>query len=68
MPILGDDTLSISFYGASPGITYTVETITDLQNWTTVGVELSEPDMAGNRTASVDLDSARHFLRLIVDD
>jgi hypothetical protein len=68
MPILGDDTLSISFYGASPGITYTVETSTDLQNWTTVGVELSEPDMAGNRTASVDLDSARHFLRLIVDD
>ena len=64
----GDGALSITFYGASLGITYTVETSSNLKDWTTQGVTLSGTDMAGYRTASVDLDLPRCFLRLTVND
>ena len=62
--VLGVDAISISFYGARPGIAYTVETSTDLQGWTTDGVTLSEPDLNGIRSASVDQTSPARFLRL----
>ena len=62
--VLGVDAISISFYGARPGIAYTVETSSDLQGWTTDGVTLSEPDLNGIRSASVDQTSPARFLRL----
>ena len=38
VPILTDDSLSLTFHAARPGLTYTVQTSTDLRNWTTEGV------------------------------
>lgn len=65
-PVLDGDSLSLSFYASSPGITYTVETSTDLQTWVTDGVIISDLDTNEQRTASVPLDSPRRYLRLAV--
>ena len=65
-PVLTADSLTITFHAAAPGITYIVQTSTDLQTWTTTGVTLSEPDLNGMVTGSVDRDGARHFLQLVV--
>ncbi len=61
------NTLSLSFHADSPGITYAVETTTDLENWSTVGVRLSDVGADGRRTAIVDRDSPNRFLRLRID-
>jgi len=58
--------LQISFYAGSAGITYTVETSTDLKNWTPIGVVLSAPDSNQFQTASIALDGPHRFLRLVV--
>lgn len=63
-PVVNGSSLSLSFHAAAPGITYTVETSTDLQNWTTDGVSWSEPAEDGLRTASVERNGPRRFLRL----
>jgi hypothetical protein len=67
-PVLDTGTLSISFYAASGGITYTVESSIALGIWTTEGVTVSPLDIDGRSTASVGLDSPSKFLRLVVDD
>jgi hypothetical protein len=64
--VLASETLSISYYAASPGVSYTAETSTDLRSWTVEGVILS--GTAENRRASVSRDSARRFLRLSVEE
>ncbi|MCF7675704.1 MAG: leucine-rich repeat domain-containing protein, partial [Akkermansiaceae bacterium] len=68
MPIarMGPDTMSISFYGERPGISYTVEFSDDMMTWDKDRVTLSEPDASGYRTATIDRDSPRRFLRLLV--
>ena len=68
LPILGEDTLSISYYAASKGITYTVQTTTDLRVWTTEGVTPSGIDVEGQRTATVSLGDEGRFMRLVVQD
>ncbi|MBK1881873.1 leucine-rich repeat domain-containing protein [Luteolibacter pohnpeiensis] len=65
-PVLADDEMSLSFYGNSSDVTYTAETSTDLENWTTDGVSLSDPDANGLRTAEVAQDGASRFIRLVV--
>ena len=65
-PVLGNDSLSIRYYAATPGITYRVETSRDLGQWTTTGVTLSALDAENQRTASVPRDAAGRFLRLVV--
>jgi len=60
--VLDAGTLNLTYYAASPGVTYTAKTSTDLLFWTTNGVTLSGP--AENRHASVDRDSTLRFLRL----
>lgn len=67
-PVLDGDALTLSFNAAAPGVTYTVETSTDLETWTTDGVVISEFDANKHRTASVPLNTARRFLRLVVSD
>jgi hypothetical protein len=66
VPVLGDDTLSISFHAPSDGVTYTVQTSTDLKSWTTDGVTLPELDPVGQRTAWIDTEGAQRFMRLLV--
>lgn len=59
--------LSMHFFGDQPGINYTVEASTDLVDWDSAGVTLSEPDAEGNQTAMVDTeDHDTLFLRLVV--
>ena len=65
-PTLTGNQLSLSFHGDREGITYTVQTTTDLQIWTTEGVTLTGPDPDGMRTATVEMDTPRRFLRLVV--
>ena len=67
-PVVTATDLNLSFYGASRGITYQVETSTDLTSWTTQGVTLSAVGPDGVRTASVPRDTASRFLRLAVSD
>ena len=62
--ILGSGALSLTFHGASQGVTYGAETSTNLVNWTTEGPVLSELDLANMRTAAVYRDAPRRFLRL----
>lgn len=66
VPVVSGESISISFYGATPGVTYRVETSSDLTSWTPEGVTLSAPDAAGQRTGSVPLDGGSRFLRLKV--
>ena len=66
VPITSADSLSISFYAAAEGITYSVQTSTDLGRWVTEGVTLSALDPDDRRTATVSRDSPRRFLRLVV--
>ncbi len=65
-PVLGEGSLSISFYAGTPGITYQVETSRNLTQWTTTGVTLSALDAENKRTASVPRDADDRFLRLVV--
>ena len=67
-PVLDGNSLSLSFHATSPGITYRVETSTDLTHWTTNGVTQSVPGADDRSTASVLRDSPTRFLRLVVGD
>jgi hypothetical protein len=60
--------LSLDFFVTRPGIRYLVETSTDLQNRTSVGVTWSEPDQSGLRTTSVGRDGPQRFLRLRISE
>ena len=66
-PVFGNNLMSMSFYAGSPGITYRVETCTDLMSWTDVGVTLSLPNSLQIITASVDLSGSQRFMRLVVE-
>ena len=68
-PVVEGGSLSMSLHAASPElITFTVETSTDLRNWTEDGVSLSAPNAQGEVTASIDHDSPQRFLRLTVEE
>ncbi len=64
---MAEDTMSMTYYAARPGITYTVETSTGFLAWTTVGVTLSDLDPENRCTATVDLTAPHRFLRLRVE-
>lgn len=65
-PEVVDDYLALSYYAQAEGITYTPQTSTDLQTWTTEGITLVGPDTEGYTTALVPLSTARAFLRVVV--
>ena len=67
-PVLDGGHLTMSFHAASPGITYVVETSADLQTWVSKGVTTSELGPDNRRTAVVERDSERRFLRLRVEN
>ena len=66
VPVLVGDSLTLTFHAAAPGVTYTVETSTNLQTWTTDGVAISDLDPTKHCTGSVPLDAPQRFLRLLV--
>ncbi len=63
-----DDLISLSYNAAKSDVIYTVQTSTDLVNWTTTGITTSNSDSIGLRTATAAIDStaARQFLRLVI--
>lgn len=69
-PVLGEDSLSLTFQGNSEGIIYAAEASEDMQIWTSEGVTLSGPDANGMRSASIEFDpeAPLKFLRLVVED
>jgi hypothetical protein len=56
--------LSLTFYGKSAGVTYTVETSTDLVSWTKNGISISGPGADGFYTATIPKTPPNGFLHL----
>lgn len=67
-PVLENEVLSLSYYSGAAGVTYVVETSSDLSFWTTQGVTISSPNANQIRTASVPASSASRYLRLKVSN
>ena len=67
-PVLTPDALTLTFHAASPGISYSVETSTDLRNWIASGVTLSGIGANNRLTASVSRSVPSRYLRLVVED
>lgn len=59
--------LTFVYERARNDVTYTVETSTDLVNWTITGVDQGTPDVDGVTIASVAMDVPNRFLRLKVE-
>ena len=68
-PALSEDQLTLTFFGDRPGVDYAVQMSTDLVDWDTGGVILSDPDPEGIRTATTDTGAAAAaFLRLVINE
>jgi hypothetical protein len=63
-PVFTPSQISLTFYGGSAGVVYSVETSTDLHTWTTAGVSISGPDANHFYTATVARSGPRGFIRL----
>jgi hypothetical protein len=68
VPVVDQEKFGISFYGANPRVEYTVERSIDMKQWTAQDVLITEPDASGQRTAWIDRNFARSFLRLVVSE
>ena len=65
-PVKTGKQMSLAYYAASDGVSYSVETSTDLKTWTTSGIDISVLDGNNYRTATVPMTGPRLFLRLAV--
>ena len=65
-PVVSGSQMSLTFYGGSAGVTYIVQTSTDLQYWSTSGVTFSGPDAYNNFTATIPITGSKEFMRLKV--
>ena len=63
---LQGDTLGMTFYSASPGLTYRVEASADLAHWSTDGITQTALNRDGMSTATVPRGGPAQFLRLAV--
>jgi hypothetical protein len=63
-PVLTNNELSITFYGGSAGVTYTVQASADLKNWSSNGVTVTGPDADDFYTASIPKTPPAGFLQL----
>lgn len=63
---LDSNALEFTFFAGKQDVTYTPQTSTDLKNWTSDGVTLSELSVEGRRTASVGTSQPIQFLRLLL--
>lgn len=64
--VLSQKSPSLPFCGGRQDGRYAVETCTDLHDWTTNGVTLSEGGVHGLQTACVETDAAGRHLRVVV--
>ena len=65
-PVVSGNQMSLTYYGGSTGVTYTVQASTDLQSWSTSGVTVSGPDANSNYTATIPISGTKEFMRLKV--
>ena len=66
-PVIAGNQMSLTFYAGTTGVTYAVQTSTDLKNWTTTGVALSALDANNRCTATVTrTGNTNRFMRLVV--
>jgi hypothetical protein len=65
-PLITGSQMSLRYYAGSAGVTYSVESSSDLKTWTTNGVTLSAQDASHYCTATVSMTGANCFLRLVV--
>ena len=65
-PVIAGNQMGLTFYAGSAGVTYTVQTSTDLTNWSASGVTVSAPDANNVRTATVPTTDPNRFMRLLV--
>ena len=65
-PSISGNQMSLAFYAGSPGITYCVETSTDLTTWHSDTATLSAPDSNQVVTATIPMTGLRCFMRLKV--
>ena len=64
-PVIAGNQMSLKFYAGSAGVTYSVQSSTNLQTWSTTGVTLSNPDANNFRTATVNQSGPKRFLRIV---
>jgi len=65
-PVCADSQLSLKFYAGSDGVTYKVESSSDMLNWSEEGVTLSIPDHNNYRTATINMIGPSKFMRLVI--
>jgi len=65
-PVVVGNNMSLTYYAASAGVTYTAQTSTDLKNWGISGVTISGPDANSCYTATIPMTNAPLFMRLVV--
>ncbi len=65
-PVIEASQMSLDFYAGSAGVTYAVETSTDMVHWSTEGVLITDPDASQVRTATVDMTGQTRYMRLVV--
>jgi hypothetical protein len=58
--------MTLTYYAGSAGVTYSVQSCTDLQGWSSSGVTVSAPDANQFRTATVTVAGPRRFMRIVV--
>lgn len=67
-PVFGENLMTLSFYAGASGITYIVKSSSDMVNWSTEGVTLSNLDANLFRTATVNISGPARFMRLEVNN
>ena len=65
---VSDESVSLDFYAATPGIRYRVEASKDLKTWTTEGIVVSGFDENSRRRATIVRDGKTCFVRLVVEE
>ncbi|MEO6786807.1 MAG: hypothetical protein ABI318_11800 [Chthoniobacteraceae bacterium] len=66
-PTVTGNQMSITYFSGSAGITYAVESSTDLSNsWSTTGVTITGPDANNNCTATITIPGPSCFMRLVI--
>jgi hypothetical protein len=65
-PVVTESQISMQFFAGTEGVTYIVETSTDLQSWRADGVTISGPDANQFRAATVNRSGSSRYLRLQV--
>ena len=63
-PVISGSQMSLTYYAATPGITYTAQASNDLVSWSSEGVTTSSPDASGFCTATIPLNGSNRFMRL----